>query len=299
MSCLRILITGASSGVGREAALQIGALGHQVILASRNAEAGKATASQIINAGGKAEFRSLDLSDLDQIRRFAAAELAASEPLDVLLCNAGLLAPIERATTRQGFELLFGTAHLGHFALTGLLLPALLRSSRPRVVSVSSVAHIHGKIDFRNLQGEHHYHSMRAYTSTKLACLMFAIELQRRAALSQTSLISVGAHPGISDTSIAADWRNQKRRRLRDRLDLMANRLSMRLFSQSAFDGALPLVHAACGNVVPGGYYGPTGFAQMNGPPGSVRPGSRALDGDVAARLWAESERMTGVIFRF
>lgn len=296
---LRILITGASSGVGREAALQLAQRGHRVVLASRGVDAGRTAAAQINAAGGCAEFRMLDLADLDQVRRFAAVELSSGQALDVLLCNAGLLAPVERETTRQGFELLFGTAHLGHFALTGLLMPALLRSRQPRVISVSSVAHAYGRIDFSDLHGNRSYHSMRAYTATKLACLIFAVELQRRAATCRSALTSVAAHPGIASTPIAADWRRQKRQRLRDRFDLMANQLTMRLFSQSAADGALPLVHAACETVVPGGYYGPLGWGQMSGAPGRVRPSTRALDREVGERLWAESERLTGVVYPF
>jgi NAD(P)-dependent dehydrogenase (short-subunit alcohol dehydrogenase family) len=214
----------------------------------------------------------------------------------VLINNAGLLPPMQRATTRDGFELEFGVAHLGHFALTGLLLPALARSEQPRVVSVSSIAHARGRIDLDDLQYERHYASSIAYGGTKLACLMFALELHRRATAAGTRLVSVAAHPGISRTPIAAGWEQEDRRRLWDRLELLGYRASMRLFGQSAAEGARSLVYAASEpSVVGGGYYGPTGFGQMGGRPGPVEPSRRALDARVAARLWEASERFTGV----
>jgi NAD(P)-dependent dehydrogenase (short-subunit alcohol dehydrogenase family) len=201
-----------------------------------------------------------------------------------------------RATTRDGFELEFGVAHLGHFALTGLLLPALQRSRAPRVVSVASIAHANGRIHLDDLQSERGYSASRAYACTKLACLMFALELQRRAAAAGSRLISVAAHPGVSRTPIAAGWEQEDRRRWRDRFERLGYRLSMRFLSQSAAEGARSLVHAGSErSVIGGGYYGPTGFAQMGGPPGPVRPSRRALDAAVAARLWEASEQLTGV----
>jgi NAD(P)-dependent dehydrogenase (short-subunit alcohol dehydrogenase family) len=201
-----------------------------------------------------------------------------------------------RATTRDGFELEFGVAHLGHFALTGLLLPALVQSPRPRVVSVGSIAHAGGRIDTGDLQLARGYTSSRAYANTKLACLMFALELHRRATAAGLGLVSVAAHPGISKTPIAAGWEREGRRTLRARLELWSYRLSMRLFGQTAEEGARSLVFAARDpGVVGGGYYGPTGFGQMGGPPGRVDPSPRALDEGVAARLWQASERLTGV----
>jgi NAD(P)-dependent dehydrogenase (short-subunit alcohol dehydrogenase family) len=247
-------------------------------------------------AGGRAELRELDLADLSRIRAFARDERARGEALDVLVANAGLLPPMVRATTRDGFELEFGVAYLGHFALTGLLLPALLRSPRPRVVSVASIAHASGRIDLDDLQLERGYLASRAYGNTKLACLMFAFELHRRATAAGLGLVSVAAHPGISKTPIAAGWEREGRRRLRDRAELWGYRLSMRLFGQTAEQGARSLVFAARDpRVTGGGYYGPTGFGQMGGPPGPVEPSPRARDEDVAARLWEASERLTGV----
>ncbi len=254
---------------------------------------------RILAGGGSAEFRELDLADLSRIRAFAAAELARGHPLDVLINNAGLLPPLVRATTRDGFELVFGVAYLGHFALTGLLLPALARSQEPRVVSVSSIAHAAGRIDLDDLQRERRYNSTVAYAAAKLACLIFALELHRRAAAARSQLISVAAHPGVSKTPIAAGWEQEDRRRLWDRLELFGYRVSMRLFSQTAAEGAQSLVFAASEpNVTGGGYYGPTGFRQMGGPPGPVQPSRKALDSVVAARLWEASEQLTRVRYQ-
>jgi NAD(P)-dependent dehydrogenase (short-subunit alcohol dehydrogenase family) len=292
----RVLVTGAASGIGLETALQLAQRGDHVIVADRNVAAGNTVAERIIAAGGRAEFRALDLADLACIRDFAAHEVALGLPLHVLINNAGLLPPMVRATTRDGFELEFGVAHLGHFALTGLLMPALTRASRARVVSVASIAHASGRIDFDDLQHERGYRSYKTYCATKLACLMFALELHRRATSVGSGLLSLAAHPGVSITPIAAGWEQEDRRTLWDRLERVGYRISMRFFAQTAADGARSLVHAASAPDVTGGaYYGPTGFGQMGGPPGLVRPKRRALDTAVAARLWERSEELTGV----
>ena len=191
MSTRRILVTGAASGIGLETSLQLAARGDHVILADRNVTGGEAALRRIVAAGGSGEFRQLDLADLAGVRQFAGDELARNRPLDVLINNAGLLPPASRATTRDGFELEFGVAYLGHFALTGLLLPALERSDSPRVVSVASIAHASGRIQLDDLQHERNYRAFRVYGATKLACLMFAFELDRRAKLAGSRLISV------------------------------------------------------------------------------------------------------------
>jgi NAD(P)-dependent dehydrogenase (short-subunit alcohol dehydrogenase family) len=292
----RVLVTGGASGIGLETSLELGRRGDHVLVADRNVAGGQAAARRIVAASGSAEFRELDLADLSRIRGFAADALARDRPLDVLINNAGLLPPLVRATTRDGFELEFGVAHLGHFALTGLLLPALARSEQPRVVSVSSIAHARGRIDLDDLQCERRYSSTIAYSGTKLACLMFALELHRRATAAGSKLISVAAHPGISRTPIAAGWEREDRRKPWDRLELFGYRVSMRLFGQTAAEGARSLVFAATApDVIGGGYYGPTGLGQMGGPPGLVQPSRRALDAAVAARLWEVSEKLTSV----
>ena len=292
----RVLVTGAASGIGLETALALARGGDHVVVVDRDVAGGRAAVRRILEAGGSAALRALDLADLAGIRAFAAAEVEQGGALDVLVNNAGLLPPMERTTTRDGFELELGVAHLGHFALTGLLLPALARSALPRVVSVASIAHARGRIDLGNLQLERGYTSSRAYGNAKLACLLFALELDRRARAAGLPLVSVAAHPGISKTPIAAGWEREGRRRLRDRFELWGYRLSMRLFGRTAEEGARSLVFAASDpSVTPGGYYGPTGFGQMGGPPGPVSPSAGALDEGVAARLWRASESLTGV----
>lgn len=295
----RVIVTGAASGIGLETALQLAQLGDHVVIADRNQPGGEAVVKRITDSGGSAEVRALDLASLQDIRRFSADELARNLPLDVLINNAGLLPPKDRATTRDGFELEFGIAHLGHFALTGLLLPALLRSTRPaRVVSVSSLSHKNGRIAFDDLQQERRYLASRVYTATKLACLMFALELDRRARAAGSSMLSVAAHPGVARTPIAAGWESENRRRLVDRFELIGYRAYMRVFGQSAAEGARPIVHAASApGVRAGGYYGPTGFHQASGPPGEVATSRGARDEASAARLWDASVVLTGVAF--
>jgi NAD(P)-dependent dehydrogenase (short-subunit alcohol dehydrogenase family) len=292
----RVLVTGAASGIGLETSLELARRGDHIIVADRDVAGGEAAVRRMIDAGGSAEFRELELADLFRIRRFATEELARGQPLDVLINNAGLMPPMVRATTEDGFELEFGVAHLGHFALTGLLLPALVRSDRPRVVGVSSIAHATGRVDLDDLQLERGYSASGAYSATKLACLMFALELHRRASAAGSQLISIAAHPGISRTPIAAGWEREDRRRWWDRFERFGYRLSMRLLSQTAAEGARSLVYAATeSSVLGGGYYGPTGFGQMGGVPGPVQPSRKALDPAVAARLWEASEQLTGV----
>jgi NAD(P)-dependent dehydrogenase (short-subunit alcohol dehydrogenase family) len=293
-----VLVTGAASGIGLETSLALARRGDHVIAADRNVAGGEAAVRRMRDTGGSAEFRALDLAALSEIRRFAEAELTSDRPLDVLVNNAGLLPPMTRATTSDGFELEFGVAYLGHFALTGLLLPALARSEQPRVVSVFSLAHRGARLDLDDLQLERGYSSSRSYGAAKLACLTFALELHRRATAAGSRLISVAAHPGIARTPIAAGWEREDRRTPSERLERLGYRLSMHLFGHTAAEGARSLVFAASDPTVEGGgCYGPTGLGQTGGPPGRVRVSRRASDADVAARLWEASERLTGVRF--
>jgi NAD(P)-dependent dehydrogenase (short-subunit alcohol dehydrogenase family) len=282
------LITGAASGLGLECARALAATGWRVILADRNVAGGQAAAREL---GGGAQFRALDLGDLAAIRAFAAS---LTGPLDLLLNVAGLLPPLQRATTRDGFELKFGVNHLGHFALTQSLLPALLRAPAPRVVSVSSIVAAHGRIDFDDLQAERGYDPQRAYRQAKLACLMFALELHDRARAAGWTLASIAAHPGIARTAIGADRKGQPHRRLRDHLEDWALAAAMRWFGQSAAEGAAPLLHAATApDAESGAYYGPGGFGQFRGRPVRLPVPRSAADPALRRRLWDASAQLT------
>jgi NAD(P)-dependent dehydrogenase (short-subunit alcohol dehydrogenase family) len=293
----RALITGGAAGLGFETARALAARGFDLVIADRNVAGGEAAAQKLIadGASGRIEFRALDLGDLAAIRAFAESFNGA---LDVLVNNAGLLPPLRRATTKDGFELKFGVSHLGHFALTAGLLPALLCAPAPRVVSVSSIVQATGRIDFDDLQAERDYLSSRSYAQTKLACLMFALELHRRSEAAGSKLISVAAHPGISRTGIGDVRRGERRSSFTDWMEGIAFQIAMRAFGQTPEQGALPIVHAASAPEVRGGeFYGPDGFMQFRGKPTKVRPSAAAQDRDAAARLWAASEQLTGCSF--
>jgi NAD(P)-dependent dehydrogenase (short-subunit alcohol dehydrogenase family) len=293
----RALITGGAAGLGFETARALAAQGFDLVIADRNVAGGEAAAQRLLADGAseRIAFRALDLGDLAAIRAFVDN---FDGPLDVLVNNAGLLPPLRRATTKDGFELKFGVSHLGHFALTAGLLPRLLQSPAPRVVSVSSIVQATGRIDFDDLQAERDYLSSRSYAQTKLACLMFALELQRRSEAAGTKLISVAAHPGISRTGIGDVRRGEQRRGLTDWLEGIAFQIAMRGFGQTPEQGALPIVHAAIAADVRGGeFYGPDGFMQFRGKPKRVQPSAAAQDRAAAARLWEISEQLTGVRF--
>jgi NAD(P)-dependent dehydrogenase (short-subunit alcohol dehydrogenase family) len=294
----RALVTGAASGLGFATAAALARKGAHVIVADRNVEGGKAAVERIreLAPGASVEFKALDLADLSFIRRFAKEVVQTGAALDVLINNAGILPPLQRATTRDGFELKFGINHLGHFALTGLLLDALLRSPAPRVVSISSLVQAYGRIDFDDLQAEHRYEPQRAYNQAKLACLAFALELNSRSAALRSKLISLAAHPGVARTAIGDNRRQEQSKRLRDRLEYMAMKGAMKFFGQSSDRGALPILYAATSpDAVGGGFYGPNGTGQMSGYPKRVKPSASALDPVIREQLWSISERLTNV----
>lgn len=289
-------MTGAASGLGFETAAALARRGASVILADRNVSGGEAAARSIQAHAGSVEFRALDLADLAAIRAFASALEREGRALDLLINVAGILPPLQRAITRDGFELKFGINYLGHFALTGLLLPALQRSPTPRVVSVSSIVARYARIDFADLQAERSYDPQRAYRQAKLACLVFALELHRRAQNAGMRLTSVAAHPGIARTAIARSRDGQRRATLRDHAEDVALAIAMKVFGQSADRGAMPLIRAATAPDVRGGdFYGPSGFGQFAGNPVRVEPAAVALDAETGTRLWLASEELTGV----
>jgi NAD(P)-dependent dehydrogenase (short-subunit alcohol dehydrogenase family) len=287
------VITGGNSGIGYEAALALAGKGAHVILTVRSEEKRRAAVEAIERAhpGAAVEALALDLSDLGSVRRFAAAFLDRFTALPVLINNAGVMA-IPYARTADGFEMQLGTNHLGHFALTGLLLPAILAAPGARVVTVSSSAHAPGKIDFTNLDGARSYSAWATYSQSKLANLLFAYELQRRLEAAGASAISVACHPGWAATNLQAAGPRMRGSRLGVRLSELANRL----FAQSAAEGALPTLYAATAPDVKGGdYIGPVELFGSRGAPGKARSSARSHDGATAARLWQVSRQLTGV----
>ncbi len=286
------LITGANSGIGFQAALELARHGAHVLIACRTQARGESAAARIRQQAADASVEAvlLDLASLASIHSFAAAFRAAGRPLDLLVNNAGVMALPERRTTADGFELQFGTNHLGHFALTGLLLPALLAAPKPRVVTVSSIAHKKGQMNFDDLQWERSYRPWAAYNQSKLANLLFALELDRRAKTQHGKLISTPVHPGISRTSIVANGPGTA--------DLKSKLLTLFAFAimQSDAAGALPTLYAATDPSIRGGeYIGPDGPLEFKGSPTRVHPSLQALDVEAARRLWTISEALTGI----
>ena len=289
----RIAVVTGTGGLGYEHALSLARAGATVILAGRGAEKGLEATRRIRDAvpGAKVEFTLLDLASLDSIAACGARLRAAIDRVDVLINNAGVMNPPERRTTADGFELQFGTNHLGHFALTAQLLPLLRRSDAARVVTLSSVAARQGRFDFDDLQSERAYRPMVAYAQSKLACLVFAMELQRRSESAGWSLRSIAAHPGISRTDLLLNGAGP------DSAAGRARRWLWFLF-QPAANGAWPTLFAATAPQADGGaYYGPGYFGETRGAPSMARVPDRALDLGNALRLWDASERLTGLRF--
>ena len=284
----RVVVTGANSGLGYHAALELARRGARVILACRDEGRGRAAVEKLLRAapGADAELRSLDLANLASVRAFAEA---VDEPLDILVNNAGVMAGPHR-TTADGFELQFGTNHLGHFALTGLLLPRLLEADAPRVVQVSSGAHWMGKMNFDDLNAEGRYRRWGAYGQSKLANLLFMRELGHRAADAGTSLVSVAAHPGYAATHLQTTGH---------KIDDLVMTVSNKLIAQSDAMGALPLLFAATEDLRSGAYVGPDGIGEQRGHPKFVARSGRAKNDEDARRLWEASEQMTGITYDF
>lgn len=291
-----ILITGANSGLGLRSAEALAAKGGRVLLACRNEQKAAAALEAVAaKATGPApEVVLLDLADLDSVAAAAEALTASLDRLDVLMDNAGVMALPSREETKQGFEMQFGTNHLGHFALTGRLLPLLLAASAPRVVVVSSMGHRPGRIRWDDPNWtEGTYRAWPAYFQTKLANLLFTAELSRQAAEHATALLAAAAHPGTSHTMLSTNGPARGSSIMR-----FGTRLSDRYFSQSDAMGALPQLYASTmPDVAPNSYYGPDGFLEQRGHPKVVGRTSRAANADDAKRLWAMSEELTGVTY--
>jgi NAD(P)-dependent dehydrogenase (short-subunit alcohol dehydrogenase family) len=286
------VVTGATGGLGYETALALARAGAEVLVAGRNEEKGRVAIEQIKRAVPRANvrFAMLDLASLASVRAFAASMSASGQPVDLLINNAGVMDLPGRRLTEDGFEQQFGTNHLSHFALTGLLLPLLRRAVAPRVVNVSSLAHRGGKIDFGNLQAERKYSSWAAYQQSKLANLLFTLELQRRSDAYGWGLMSNAAHPGYARTELIPNGPGT------GGLKGAGMKVLGSFMSQSAAAGALPTLFAATSpDAAPNGYYGPNGFYELKGPVAPAKVFPQAKDEAVARKLWEVSEQLTGV----
>jgi NAD(P)-dependent dehydrogenase (short-subunit alcohol dehydrogenase family) len=285
------IVTGANSGIGFFIARDLARAGAHVILAVRDAGKGVAAAEGISSGttDAHAHVARLDLAELGSVRAFAERISSEHERVDLLINNAGVMA-VARARTADGFEMQFGTNHLGHFALTGLLLPRLLTTPDARVVTVSSINHRAGRMNFDDLQGERRYSRWGAYNQSKLANLLFVFELDRRLRASGASLRSIAAHPGYSATNLQHGTPSPFER--------VFFPVGNRLIAQSAEMGALPVLYAATmPDVRSGAYVGPRGFGEVRGYPGEAKSTRSARDPLAARRLWEESEGLTGVTY--
>lgn len=283
------IVTGANAGLGYETALALAQKEAIVIMACRNkSKAEKAKAAILKEVpNGEVEIMEIDLSKLKSVRNFANAFLKKYDALHLLINNAGVMIP-PYEKTEDGFELQMGANYFGHFLLTGLLLETIMQTQESRVVSLSSLAHKAGDIHFDNLHWERDYVKMKAYRQSKLACLIFSYELQRRLERVGSSTLSVAAHPGISNTELGKHI---------PKLMYFLFRPLASFYIQKPEYGALPTLMAALGTTVKGGdYYGPTGNKQeTKGPPGLARSKSKARNEEIGKRLWAVSEELAGV----
>jgi len=287
------IVTGANSGIGFAAARDLAIRGCRVILACRNLSKAQDAKERIEKAapGADVEVAQLDLSSLKSVREFAGKIVESGKPLDLLVNNAAVMALPKRQTTADGFEMQFGTNHLGHFALTGLLLPAILAAKAARVVTVASIAHLNKKLPFDDLQSEKKYHAWNAYGQTKLANLMFSLELDRRFRHVGATAISIAVHPGLSKTSIIQNGPG-------------ASGGLKNWFIQASFAMPRTIIRSGCpANVVRrdirgrarGKYYGPDGFSEWRGYPAEAKTSREARDETAAQKLWEISEQLTGV----
>lgn len=286
------IVTGANIGLGYETALGLAKKEMTVILACRNEKKAAAAKQDILKEVPSAniDILQIDLSKLDSVRTFAKNYLSKYTQLDLLINNAGVMVP-PFSLTEDGFELQMAANYFGHFLLTGLLLDAVLATPNSRIVSLSSIAHRSGKINFDDLQSKKKYSAFQAYSQSKLACLMYGYELQRRLdAAGQTSTISTIAHPGASNTNLAQHL---------PKWAVTLFSVLAPLFSHSAKAGAQPTLWAALGEAKGGDYFGPTSFREMKGKAGKVSSTPLSKDKEIAQRLWEVSEKLTGITYSF
>jgi NAD(P)-dependent dehydrogenase (short-subunit alcohol dehydrogenase family) len=286
------VVTGGTGGLGYETARALAQAGSEVILTGRDDRKGVQAIESISRevTGARVRYEQLDLASLASVVDFAERMRSTRQSLDLLINNAGVMALPRRQTTADGFEMQFGTNYLGHFALTACLMPLLRQASGSRVVSVSSLAHRTGFIDFSDLQGERSYSPWKAYGQSKLACLMFSLELQRRSDRAGWGLISNAAHPGFARTNLFASGPGG--------LLSLATNFAAPFFGQSASEGARPLLFAATGaEARPGAYYGPGGIGELRGAPATALIMPQARDAVAASKLWDLSEQLSGTSF--
>ncbi len=290
----RVIVTGANSGTGQEASRRLAEAGAHVIMAVRTVAKGDQARAGILarHPGASLEVRRVNLADLASVREFSDGLLDDGAPVNLLVNNAGVMAPPTRMTTADGFELQFGSNFLGPFALTLRLLPVVLAAPAPRVVTMSSGVANFGRIHFADLEWERRYSANFAYAQSKLADLMMSLRLAAIAVERDWNLMSNAAHPGFTRTNLqtagASLGRDKPKRTMFNSLHFIP--------SQEVGPGTEPLLYAATSpSAVSGGYYGPGGSMGLVGPTTFVRPPRRARDTAAAARLWAEAERLTGV----
>jgi NAD(P)-dependent dehydrogenase (short-subunit alcohol dehydrogenase family) len=294
----KVVITGATGGLGYETALALARAGAEVVLTGRNAAKGAAALERIHAAvpGAAIRYDDLDLADLSSVETFADRLAELHQAIDLLVNNAGVMAPPTRNETKDGFELQFGTNFLGHFALTGRLLPLLRRGKRARVVNLSSIVHrLQAAIHFDDLQWRRSYKPWQAYAQSKLAMILFAFELQRRSDTFGWGLVSNAAHPGWAITDLQSSGPRMGRGGKPSLSERIGSLLEPYL-AQSAADGALASLFAATSpDAKSGGYYGPQGAFELKGAVGEAKIGRQARDAAVAGRLWRIAETLTSV----
>jgi NAD(P)-dependent dehydrogenase (short-subunit alcohol dehydrogenase family) len=285
------IVTGGNSGIGWQTAKALATSGCRVLLACRDVDRGKYAAERIrsIRRDVEVDVAHLDLASMASVREFCESRF---EPIDILINNAAVMSPPKRTRTVDGFELQFATNHLGHFVLTGLLLPLLCQSDRPRVVTVSSIAHKSGGADVVEANAIGPYKASHSYSNTKLANLLFAQELQRRAVAARSLLTSTAAHPGLSATGLFVDPQGQGS----NPVVRMLGPVFVRAIAQSPAAGARSTLFAAI-EAVPGSYTGPQRFNETRGPIGPARLSEHAADARLAHKVWGVSEDLTG--FRY
>lgn len=283
------IVTGANIGLGYETTIGLAKKELTVIMACRNIEKATKAKSEILIKVPNAQLliMELDLMSLNSVKAFAKAFQEKHDRLDLLINNAGIMVP-PFSLTRDGFESQMGVNYFSHFLLTGLLLPLLKKTENSRIVSLSSIAHKNANIDFENLNSEKSYSKIEAYGQSKLACLMFSYELQRRLEKANSTILSVAAHPGVSNTNLGQNLPSWTK---------IIAPLFIPFFTHSPENAALPSLYAALGDVKGGDYYGPTGFREMKGKPGKVDSNAISFDKEIAKKLWTVSERLTHISF--